>query len=92
MPADVLPQLQCFRVQHGIFFIHMSKYTLYIWVNIFHLAVPPFRTVSWTLGISATRGCESLYCSALSSCGFVEVLLNNFCLKQCSQNTCKDPN
>ena len=86
MPVDVLPHLQCFRVQHVIFiYAYIYIYNIYIYiyiyvwmVNVLHLAVQPFYTVSWNLDISATRVCTSFYCSDLSSCGFVQGLLNGF--------------
>ena len=35
MPVDVLPDLQCFRVQHCMFrYIHISIYTLYIYIYV----------------------------------------------------------
>ena len=60
-------------------YIHYIYIYIYVWVgNTLHLALPPFCSVPWMLDILANGVCTSLYCSALSSCGFVESLLNCF--------------
>ena len=58
-------------------FIYIYLYIHYVYIYIYiyglysrlHFCVPPLCTVSWTLDISATRVCMTLYCNSLSSCG-----------------------